>query len=597
MKKFYSGLFVVALAMLSACQTKTTEIALPEQELGKTVFTASLGADTKTYLEYDADRQIYKNLWDAGDEIYIMAYDENDVVIRRNFAKITGGAGTNTATFASDIENGARYVAVYGYGLQDENYTIYPQISPNQWMRFDGKEGAYTKHYPMYAESENKNFTFKNLAAFLKIELTGNTRIETIKVESNSPDVALSGCFALSFDENGNPQTEVVDSTAGRYVTYSIGATLSETEPMNCYIVVPAQTCYGGLTITYAGPEGSMVKTYNQDITFGRSQIRTIHDVSFVVEHPNSWGLVGDLTDWGDDILLEPAGDGTYILSDIYLTPDNEFKFRANGDWDINFGLLNEYAVNPDELTPLCQSGYNIRVSEEGNYDIILDPANGTAIFNLPDRIVDCENWDEVAALDNDTYVRVRGIVFGICNSGFMFNIGNYYGNTIQVYTRSQPIDYVPVLGNVLEIVAKKITYAGLPELVFVESCTVLDDTETDYGFGGYYYDLTNPEVFDSTQLDRSEYVYISGTLEHSGNYWNLIVDGATRVGSIIDPIIDLTEYVGQKILIQGWYCGLTGANGKYLNVMMKNLIPSNSTGDIEDILPGGDIIELPEIY
>ena len=64
MKKNHFGMFVAALAMLSACQPKPEEYAAIPVESGTVQFTASLGADTKTHMEYDADSQVYKNLWD-----------------------------------------------------------------------------------------------------------------------------------------------------------------------------------------------------------------------------------------------------------------------------------------------------------------------------------------------------------------------------------------------------------------------------------------------------------------------------------------------------------------------------------------------------
>lgn len=591
MKKIYSGLFVAALAILSACQPKTAEIVSPIRD-GQTLFTASLGPDTKIYMEYDADRQVYKNLWEADDRIYIMAYDDNNAVVGRRYAQLVDGAGTSRATFASSVDGGVRYMAFYGPGHQDEDYTIYPYILTRQVMREDVESYAY-QSFPMYAVSGDHNFEFKNLASVLKIEVSGNTYLESINISSNSEDVAMSGNYSVSFDDNGIPHTEILESTACQYIAYEVNRNLSVTEPLNCYIVVPAQTCTGGITVSFAGPEGTMVKEYTQDITFERSQIRTIRNVVFSVENPNSWGMIGSFSDWATDIVMERTENG-YLSPEIYLTTEDEFKFRANGMWNESFGGDGQ-VLYPGTTAGLVRDGFNLKVSQEGYYTFLLDPVNALVTANLVRPVVTCSNWDEISAVDDGTLVRARGFVFGSHQRGFILNVGNEYRNGVLVFTYSQPIEYTPVLGNIIEIVAEKTTYNGIPELQYVQSCTIIDATEADYGYGSYYNLSNNPTLFDNIQIDRSDYVVFIGTLEQNGNYWNVKVDGATRVGSINYPLEDLTPYVGKRIYVGGWYCGISG-NGKYFNVMMREIIPENTAGDLEDIVPGGDIVELPEI-
>lgn len=337
-----------------------------------------------------------------------------------------------------------------------------------------------------------------------------------------------------------------------------------------------------------------MVKEYTQDITFERSQIRTIRNVVFSVENPNSWGMIGSFNDWATDIVMERTENG-YLSPEIYLTTEDQFKFRANGMWNENFGSNDGQVLYPDTAAGLVRDGYDLRVSQEGYYTFLLDPVNALVTANLVRPVVTCSNWDEISAVDDGTLVRARGFVFGSHQRGFILNVGNEYRNGVLVFTYSQPIEYTPVLGNIIEIVAEKTTYNGIPELQYVQSCTIIDATEADYGYGSYYNLSNNPTLFDNIQIDRSDYVVFIGTLEQNGNYWNVKVDGATRVGSINYPLEDLTPYVGKRIYVGGWYCGISG-NGKYFNVMMREIIPENTAGDLEDIVPGGDIVELPEI-
>ena len=67
------GFVVSALALLSSCETivpqEMTVEVLPAEE--QVIFTADLGVDTKTYLEYQDG--VYKTRWSENDDIFLMA--------------------------------------------------------------------------------------------------------------------------------------------------------------------------------------------------------------------------------------------------------------------------------------------------------------------------------------------------------------------------------------------------------------------------------------------------------------------------------------------------------------------------------------------
>ena len=78
-----------------------------------------------------------------------------------------------------------------------------------------------------------------------------------------------------------------------------------------------------------------------------------------------SWGIIGPAQagGWDTDTDMEwNAEDESWTLT-TELSAD-EFKFRANDAWDINFG-----GESYDELTP---GGANLKVSEAGTYEIKL---------------------------------------------------------------------------------------------------------------------------------------------------------------------------------------------------------------------------------
>ena len=100
MKRILFGTFVAMAAMFSACQVidqPVTEVDV-EMEKETVLFTASIGADTKTYLEFDDNSWVYKVKWQDGDGIWVGALQENGTYMFET-CKIVDGFGSTTATF------------------------------------------------------------------------------------------------------------------------------------------------------------------------------------------------------------------------------------------------------------------------------------------------------------------------------------------------------------------------------------------------------------------------------------------------------------------------------------------------------------------
>ena len=143
-------------------------------------------------------------------------------------------------------------------------------------------------------------------------------------------------------------------------------------------------------------------------------------------------------------------------------------------------------------------------------------------------------------------------------------------------------------MGNIIQIIAEKTTYNNLPELHKIELVNVLDDQEYDYGYY-YYYDLNTAEAFDNTKITAYKYVKFAGTLRYTGQYYNVEVEGANRVGSIEFPLEDLSPYYDQKVSVEGWFIGYVSA-GKYLKVVARKVELVDDSASTEDVIPGDDI-------
>ena len=600
MKRKLIGMAIAAGAMLSACQTleNPAEFDAPVQD-NATIFTADLGPQTKTYLDFDAESGVYKTKWADGDGIIILA-SQSDGTFKGASGYLVDGIGTTSGKFASNI-SGEHYLAFYGYRSNASNLAngeILPFFLEEQHSRQSADstgvmtvEKSFSDYaFPMYAESDSTVFQFKNLGGILKMSLTGTDYISSIYITSNS-GVKMSGGSRIIMNDNGGFTTEMVDSLSSDFVRYVLNAKLSETEATDCYIVLPPQTYTGGITIKINSASGQMIKTISSDFTLERSQIRAIPAFEYKNEETYSWAVIGSMSTWSEDIPMEFADD-VYKLNDITLTEGDEFKFRANGDWAFNLGGVSmPTPIGTYDILPVIQDGGNFQVTTTGIYDIELDPVNGLASFICKDSYVECEDYDSVASLSDNTKVSVTGVVVATYKRGFILNIGYYWGNTILVYQGTDQSMYQPVIGNQVTVLCEKVTYNNLPELKNISNIRVIDASERNYMYGQYF-DLTSSADFDSFYWDRYDYVKFIGTLEYTGTYWNVNVDGATaHVGSIMSPDQDLTAFIGKKVLVGGWFCGFSGSNGKFLNIVLREISEPSTDSSTEDVTPGDDLL------
>lgn len=98
------------------------------------------------------------------------------------------------------------------------------------------------------------------------------------------------------------------------------------------------------------------VRANTTDLTWGYTKI-------------NKWSLIGAFNGWGADadLTYSPSTGVWSITRDM---PAGEFKFRANGDWGINFG------DNNGDFRPEYD-GSNLNITSAGNYTISLDLSVG----------------------------------------------------------------------------------------------------------------------------------------------------------------------------------------------------------------------------
>ena len=268
MKKIFY--FAAAALMFASCAKES--IDTPNQESDK-VFTASFADEgaTRTALQSDG----LKLEWQSSDAIAINGQ-------KYAISSISGGTATFAAAGTAAEAVGGKYVSVY----------------PNDAATF--AEGALTKvTFPatqtveagnfdpaaalMYAESEDTDLKFKNLASILRFELKSEKEIKLkeIIIEANDDDnneIPLYGDATVDATDADNPVVTMT-STGNNELTINTGADgtqLSSSTATSFSVCLPP-AAYGNWEITFTDDDDQEYELYLEgDYTMQRGKVYTI---------------------------------------------------------------------------------------------------------------------------------------------------------------------------------------------------------------------------------------------------------------------------------------------------------------------------------
>ena len=269
MKKLLLFAAVAALAVFSCTKEQNVEDQpVPQQEIEEqepetVVFTAVTEA-TKTTLSEDGS--IYHVLWSAGDQIKVNGYVET---IATEGQPAGYGPGYNKAQFTGSkpIQNNVspRYKAIYPSSATDQYFNfILPAEQP---YVADGIDA-----FPMYAESDDLSFSFKNLCGIIQIKLKGEKSVSSISLADKGSDPKpMSGRFNVVADA-AVPTT----GTNGTALICATPVALNTSTFTSFFITVPAGE-YGKLQIIVEASDGTICTLKSKNpVTVERSMITPI---------------------------------------------------------------------------------------------------------------------------------------------------------------------------------------------------------------------------------------------------------------------------------------------------------------------------------
>ena len=147
-----------------------------------------------------------------------------------------------------------------------------------------------------------------------------------------------------------------------------------------------------------------------------------------VVLEEHTWGVIGGFNSWSEDIpmtITDGVAMATFVVDS--LEGSNEFKIRADGAWDINYGYTpadGESIYAPvDVVLPAKYDGCNIIVDQIGTYTIqfaingeeelfylsyeapVLSTIVGTFVFDVPNAEYVLDYYGDFYGNGTDNYV------------------------------------------------------------------------------------------------------------------------------------------------------------------------------------------------
>ena len=381
----------VAAFAAASCAQELENAQLPAGETK--VYTAIVdGAETKAALDGKSTN------WESNDAILI--YDGSAVAKYVTALEAPSVHADFTLAENETAIAGNKVIAVYpewadGYKSSVANVDAKTLSKAYLDMNQNAEVGSYDPNTAIaMAYSEDNHLEFKNVTSLLKFSVATED-VKAVTIYSIGGE-KIAGEWALDYN-NGQPKATPADGDASAgWVELSAGDGVFEVGK-DYYIAVYPQELASGFAVEFSF-EGvgkkQLVKKYESSVEFKRNVILNIGSFEFTgtiepdqpeVPQVQYWALVGSMLDnWGGEAKMALV-NGWYVVDDVKLTTSDQFKFRANGNWDEgtpNRGAAAEndgVVIEADKETEVVHNGKNFTVSEAGVYSLYLNEAANKA--------------------------------------------------------------------------------------------------------------------------------------------------------------------------------------------------------------------------
>ena len=164
----------------------------------------------------------------------------------------------------------------------------------------------------------------------------------------------------------------------------------------------------------------------------------------------------------------------------------------------------------------------------------------------------------------------VEGVVIGAGKTSFVLNDGGEKN----LYVYKQDATDVPAVGSTVKVKGTVAKY-GASELI------QLADFEVSQASGTYTPVVAESVALDAAAVDAynknwAENVTVTGKLKKSGNYFNIEISGAKRVGSIVASALTDKLEDGAMYDFTGFFGGISGTTTQYFNILPSTITESD---------------------
>ncbi|MBQ9173772.1 MAG: hypothetical protein IJ161_08605 [Bacteroidales bacterium] len=299
-----------------------------------------------------------------------------DTSKREGTITVKSTLGSETITIYQEGEAPSIILSSESVSLSAEGGTFTVEVNTNvdvtmsidsgaEWLSEVPTKAMSTHSYTFSASANGSASTREGRIRFKDTESSLEAFVSVTQAPSEEGIIVTPSVYEIGA-EGGSISVEVSSSVDPKVEISEAWVRLAETKSMTTK------------TYLFSVDPNSGYASRECRVTFSGGSAGT---ENFTDQSP--WSIIGTIggDTWTRDIGMKTNGTWHAAFS-VAISSSDEFKFRQNGDWSINYGATgySVTTVSASSGVPLRQDGANMKIAS-GTYDIYLNPSNAVAYF------------------------------------------------------------------------------------------------------------------------------------------------------------------------------------------------------------------------